>query len=186
MCLFIYTLSERCGHRSFQNVAECPVARGIEHPHTAATRRDATLTTPKFLFDTARSKTHTPESYTRIFACQKRKAIRPVPGALCDECIAKEAAAKREKSRLLLLDTMQEEKREEEKEKEEDVGGLVVPKTRMGWGRGRSASSASSSVALVGAAAGPSASSTTSSLITTSDTSTTRSIWKAARPSDVF
>lgn len=140
MCVFIYTLMQQCGHTRFQNVCECPIARGIAP--TTQTRGDLTLSEPKFLFDTARSQSHTPESYSRIFACKKRKAIRPVP-VLCNKC---------------LWEKEQEAKKERQVQMED---GLAVP-PRSWAGVGRSESSGSS-VALLGAP-GPSASSTASSL----------------------
>lgn len=84
MCIFIYTLPQHCGHTSFQNVHECPIARGIEP--TTENRLDAALSKTKFLFDTSRSRTRTPEAYSREFPCKKRKAIRPVP-TLCEQCM---------------------------------------------------------------------------------------------------
>lgn len=171
MCLFIYSLSQQCGHQTFQNVSECPVARGIPLPHTAAHRHDATLPTPKFLFDTRRSKTHTPESYGHLFACPKRKAVRPVPHALCDECVASQQQQQRnqeeaETQRLLLLATVAEEVGQGLEKEEERSGCLTAPRMRGIWGRDRSASSGSSAALVGGGAAAPSASSTTSSLNT--------------------
>lgn len=168
MCLFIYALSQQCGHKTFQNVSECPVARGIPPPHTPADRLDATLPTPKFLFDTRRSKTHTPEFYARVFDCPKRKAVRPVPDALCDDCVSQQQEAELRRRRLLLATVAEEVGQGPVEEEGEKSGGRLaaVPKKRGIWGRKRSASSGSS-VALVGSVgAAPSASSTTSSLDT--------------------
>ncbi|KAJ4424260.1 hypothetical protein N0V82_001126 [Gnomoniopsis sp. IMI 355080] len=139
MCVFIYTLTQNCGHTCFQNVSECPIARGITP--TTKNRRDSTLSKPKFLFDTSQSRTHTPETYSRIFACNKRKAIRPVP-ALCDKC-AKEK--EREANQAFQLGM---------------GNALAVAPSCAGVGRSESSGS---SVALLGAP-GPSASSTASSL----------------------
>lgn len=94
MCLFVYTLSA-CSHTHFQNVAECPTARGLAD--TTQARRDMTLAAPKFLFDTARSTSHTPEFYTAAFGCKKRRATRPVP-TVCEGCLrsGEEALKERE------------------------------------------------------------------------------------------
>jgi hypothetical protein len=82
MCVFIYTMT-RCQHKQFQNVSECPVARGATGDSTH--RGDITVEKPVFIFDTSRSKTETPEYYKAAFPCRKLKAIRPVP-TLCDRC----------------------------------------------------------------------------------------------------
>lgn len=91
MCVFIYTMT-RCQHKQFQNVSECPVARGAHGEQEAAAaassssnRGDLTVERPVFLFDTSRSRTETPEYYKATFPCRKLKAIRPVP-TLCDKC----------------------------------------------------------------------------------------------------
>lgn len=84
MCLFIYTLSQNCKHVTFQNVSECPTA-ARDIPDTRENRGDMTLSTTRFLFDTARSKTNTPEFYTDNFPCKKRKAVRPV-AEFCAKC----------------------------------------------------------------------------------------------------
>lgn len=95
MCVFIYTLPQVCGHTHFQNVSECPIARGVEA--TTENRLEATLSKPKFLFDTSRSRTRTPQAYSRTFACKKRKAIRPVP-TLCDRCVKNTKEAKQKET----------------------------------------------------------------------------------------
>lgn len=141
MCLFIYTLPQQCGHKYFQNVSECPIARGIAP--TTENRMGSTLPEPKFLFDTSRSRTHTPELYSRIFACKKQKAIRPVP-TLCDKCV-------------------------KDKERKIDTGREVVMTDRLlvpSLGNGARSESSGSLVALF--SAGPSTSSTSSSLDDTS------------------
>lgn len=91
MCVFIYTMA-RCQHKQFQNVSECPVARG--DPRDAGGRGDQTVEKPVFLFDTSSSRTETPEHYRAAFPCRKLKAIRPVP-TLCDRCIRKSELAAR-------------------------------------------------------------------------------------------
>lgn len=82
MCVFIYTMT-RCQHKQFQNVSECPVARGAAED--TIHRGDITVEKPVFLFDTSTSRTETPEYYKAAFPCRKLKAIRPVP-TLCDRC----------------------------------------------------------------------------------------------------
>lgn len=157
MCLFIYTLPQHCGHTYFQNVAECPVARGLAP--TIENRRDSTLSEPKFLFDTARSRTHTPEVYARRFpACKKGRAVRPVP-AFCDKCIVRREKEEREakKARKMVV--------------EEEEDRLVEPRVLRTSGVGRSESSGSL-VALAVGGIRPSASSTSSSLNDTSGMST--------------
>lgn len=145
MCVFIYTLTQQCGHTNFQNVSECPIARGITP--TTEKCRDSTLSEPKFLFDTSRSRTRTPNFYSRVFACKKRKAIRPVP-ILCEKCV-------------------QEKDRQAKKDRQQkmQVGERVVFGSSWAGRVGRSESSGSS-VALM--STGPSASSTTSTLHNTS------------------
>lgn len=108
MCLFVYTLST-CSHSNFQNVAECPVAQGFCNNdnddnnnnnisnvinNDSNLRMDMTLAAPKFLFDTARSHSRTPDFYKAVFNCKKRKATRPVPG-LCRKCLRDEAKTMR-------------------------------------------------------------------------------------------
>lgn len=91
MCLFIYTLAQHCNHTTFQNVSECSTAaHGI--PDTKDNRGGMTLSTARFLFDTARYKTNTPEFYTDNFPCKKRKAVRPV-AELCAKCEKENKAA---------------------------------------------------------------------------------------------
>lgn len=82
MCVFIYTMS-RCQHKQFQNVSECPKARGAAED--TADRGDITVQKAVFLFDTSSSRTETPEYYKAAFPCRKLKAIRPV-STLCDRC----------------------------------------------------------------------------------------------------
>lgn len=99
MCVFIYTMT-RCQHKQFQNVSECPIARGA--PCDAATNRgDMTVERPVFLFDTSRSRTDTPDYYRAAFPCRKLKAIRPVP-TLCDRCVRQAELA----ARLGPIDTL--------------------------------------------------------------------------------
>lgn len=90
MCVFIYTMT-RCQHKQFQNVSECPVARGTPED---ADRGDLTAEKPVFLFDTSKSRTDTPEYYRAAFPCKKLKAIRPV-STLCDRCIKQAELAAR-------------------------------------------------------------------------------------------
>lgn len=90
MCIFIYTMT-RCQHKQFQNVSECPVARGTPED---ADRGDLTAEKPVFLFDTSKSRTDTPEYYRAAFPCKKLKAIRPV-STLCDWCIKQAELAAR-------------------------------------------------------------------------------------------
>lgn len=148
MCIFIYTLPQQCGHKYFQNVSECPIARGLEP--TTENRLGATLSKTKFLFDTSRSRSRTPEAYSREFDCKKRKAIRPVP-TLCDTCIK----------------NAREEKRqcEGDGERQERMMGdrLMVPSR---WDGVVGSGSAGSAAALMGAGIG--ASSTSSTLHDTS------------------
>lgn len=103
MCVFIYNLPQLCGHKHFQNVAECAVARGAvplagthgEHePRPGHRSESVLLREPKFLFDTARDATRTPDWYARRFACRKRKAVRPSP-TMCEGC-ARAAARRRD------------------------------------------------------------------------------------------
>lgn len=97
MCVFIYTMT-RCQHKQFQNVSECPTARGAPQD---AERGDMTVEKPVFLFDTSRSRTDTPDYYRSTFPCRKLKAIRPVP-TLCDRCIRQAELA----ARLGPIDTL--------------------------------------------------------------------------------
>lgn len=156
MCIFIYTLPQQCGHKFFQNVSACPIARGIAP--TTDNRLDATLSTPKFLFDTSRSCIHTPEAYSREFACRKRKAIRPVP-RLCDRCVK---------------DTREEKQRGTEKERQSGRMNDFVMVLPSGDGvlEGMVASSGSAA-ALMGAGA-LAAASTSSTLHDTSG----MSVWE--------
>lgn len=101
MCIFIYTLPQHCGHTFFQNVSECPIARGLAP--TNENRLDATLKKTKFLFDTSRSRTRTPEAYSCQFDCKKSKAVRPVP-SLCDNCITRNAKEKNQRSEAEALE----------------------------------------------------------------------------------
>ncbi|KAL1883960.1 hypothetical protein Daus18300_000068 [Diaporthe australafricana] len=80
MCVFVYTIA-RCQHKQFQNVSECPSARGDPD----VDRKSLTLDEPAFLFDTSRSKTQNPDYYRSNFPCRKLKAMRPVP-TLCARC----------------------------------------------------------------------------------------------------
>lgn len=94
MCVFVYALPQFCGHTHFQNVAECAVARGLSSAAAAAEgdqqrpRAHPTLASPVFLFDTARDTARTPETYAQRFACEKRRAVRPVP-TFCEGCARK-------------------------------------------------------------------------------------------------
>lgn len=92
MCVFIYTMT-RCKHKQFQNVSECPMARGASD-EAATHRGDMTVEKPVFLFYTSRSRTDTPEYYRAAFPCRKLKAIRPVP-TLCDRCVKQAELAAR-------------------------------------------------------------------------------------------
>ncbi|KKY32613.1 hypothetical protein UCDDA912_g07416 [Diaporthe ampelina] len=83
----------RCQHKQFQNVSECPTARGAPDD-AAAHRGDLTLEKAVFFFDTSRSRTDTPEYYRTAFPCRKLKAIRPVP-TLCDRCVRQAELAAR-------------------------------------------------------------------------------------------
>lgn len=91
MCIFIYTIS-RCQHKQFQNVSECPTARGAAED--TADRGDITVQKPVFLFDTSSSRTETPEYYKAAFPCRKLRATRPV-STLCDRCIRQAELATR-------------------------------------------------------------------------------------------
>lgn len=147
MCIFIYTLPQQCGHKFFQNVSECPIARGLAP--TTENRLDATLSKTKFLFDTARSRSRTPEAYSREFDCKKSKAIRPVP-TLCDKCIKN-------------LNKKQKREAEEESQARRVGDSLMVPSSCVGVVESGSTGSAA---ALMGAGIG--ASSTSSTLHDTS------------------
>lgn len=100
MCLFIYTLPQLCGHTHFQNVAECPIARGVSllEPKPG-NRSNCTLAEPKFLFDTCRDRSHTPAHYSAQYSCKKRKAIRPVL-MQCENCVRKTAAAQAKREHM--------------------------------------------------------------------------------------
>lgn len=89
MCVFIYTIT-RCQHKQFQNVSECPSARG----DPGVDRKSLTLDEPAFLFDTSRSKTQNPDYYRSTFPCRKLKAMRPVP-TLCARCVRQAELAAR-------------------------------------------------------------------------------------------
>ncbi|POS71810.1 hypothetical protein DHEL01_v209792 [Diaporthe helianthi] len=85
----------RCEHKQFQNVSECPIARGTCTPEQETTNRgDLTVEKPVFLFDTSKSRTETPEYYKATFPCRKLKAIRPVP-TLCEQCARRAELASR-------------------------------------------------------------------------------------------
>lgn len=112
MCVFVYTLPRLCGHKHFQNVAECAVARGLSPFSSFASiaaaaegeqrpRPHPTLASPVFLFDTARDARRTPETYAQRFACPKRQAIRPVL-ALCEGCARKRRQEREEEKKGFL------------------------------------------------------------------------------------
>lgn len=101
MCVFIYTLRQLCGHKQFQNIAECNTARGLplsppSSPPSASegdrgrpqlqARPHPMLASTVFLFDTARDTSRVPESYTQRFSCKKRRAVRPTL-TFCDDCV---------------------------------------------------------------------------------------------------
>ncbi|PSR97337.1 hypothetical protein BD289DRAFT_107671 [Coniella lustricola] len=174
MCLFVYTLSS-CSHSCFQNVAECAVAQGFsgddnDDNNKNTLRMDMTLATPKFLFDTARSHSRTPDFYRAAFNCKKRKATRPVTG-LCKQCLRNAAEQHSLKTKM-------------------NMGSVAIITPSDGGDAGvlRYGQPFDSRAALVGLPHSSSVSSTSTSDTTSSTKSVAwslRSFWKRARPSEM-
>lgn len=152
MCVFIYTLPQLCGHKHFQNVAECAGAHGEHEPRPGHRSDSILLDRPKFLFDTAARDN--PEFYARHFACRKRKAVRPSP-TMCEGCV-RQSRRKEEKDEEEAGVRVTELREVMRTPVRKTGGGLVGAAARLmaGPGKGvKSSESTGSEVALISGSA---------------------------------
>lgn len=117
MCVLVYTLTQLCGHKHLQNVAECEIA-DVERSRDGG---PAPPTEPRFLFDTAREAPAAAER-VRQYPCRKRRAVRPAL-EMCEGCVRAEKRKKNEEElEAKRRRDVQEKEKEEEKERGKEKG----------------------------------------------------------------